>query len=102
MNDILSELWKSKEAWQMLLSKSTDIAGQAAMKSALLINGGAAVAILAFIGQIFNSLRNCEIIHSLKFSMIFLYLERCPQLLHLEQHTLHNLAGNQIEFVSVG
>jgi hypothetical protein len=37
MNDIVSELWKSKEAWQMLLSKATDAAGQAAMKSALLI-----------------------------------------------------------------
>ena len=71
MNDILAEQWKNQEAWRMLLSKTTDIAGQAAMKSALLINGGAAVAILAFIGQIFNSLGNCETIHSLKFSMIF-------------------------------
>ena len=64
------DAWKNEQTWQMHLSNATGIAGQAAMKSALLINGGAAVAILAFIGQIFNSSVNCDIVHSLKLSMI--------------------------------
>jgi hypothetical protein len=65
------EIWKTKNIWSIEFYKSGNMAGQAALKSAILINGGAAVALLAFIGGIFNASQNCEIITQLSNAMFY-------------------------------
>jgi hypothetical protein len=46
-------------------------AGQTALKSAILINGGAAVALLAFIGSLWSSSPSIKVVESLSSSMQF-------------------------------
>ena len=51
--------------------KAVNTAGQAALKSAILINGGAAIALLAFIGSIFKVSPDSEVITKLSPAMIY-------------------------------
>lgn len=61
--------WNIKHIWNMELFKSVITAGQAALKSAILINGGAAVALLAFIGGVFNISQNSGVMTKLSHAM---------------------------------
>lgn len=56
-------------AWRAEGFRSVNIAGQAAIKSAILINGGAAIALLAFIGSIYNASQSTEVATQLTYSM---------------------------------
>lgn len=47
--------WEAANAIESILMESAGKSGQVAMKSAILINGGAAVAMLAFIGHVLSS-----------------------------------------------
>lgn len=55
---------------QMEMLRATISVGQSALKSALLINGGAAVALLAFIGKIWGNAESVETIDALASSLI--------------------------------
>lgn len=46
---------KNEKQWQFELFRSTIVAGQSALRAAILINGGAAVALLAFIGNLWET-----------------------------------------------
>jgi len=46
------EVWKTRVSMSAEMLKATVEAGQTALKSAILINGGAAVAMLAFVGNV--------------------------------------------------
>jgi len=48
------EKWKTEMQHESIVYQQVNMQGQAAMKAALLINGGAAVAMLAFIGTAIN------------------------------------------------
>jgi len=61
--------WNAKNIWDMEMFKSVIIAGQAALKSAILINGGATVALLAFIGSVFKVSQNSEVVTKLSHAM---------------------------------
>jgi hypothetical protein len=52
------------------ISRTTNQAGQSALKSAILINGGGAVALLAFLGHIWNSHPSYPIVSGLSCSLI--------------------------------
>lgn len=84
MNDQEMEIWKAQHknqlaqynaeraaelAFETEMFKSVIIAGQAALKSAILINGGATVALLAFIGNIFEVSQNSEVVTKLSYAM---------------------------------
>lgn len=51
--------------------KVVNMAGQAAIKSAILINGGAAVALLAFTGHVFTTSQDSEVTAKLACAMAF-------------------------------
>lgn len=53
--------WEADNTTETELMKAAGTAGQVAMKSAILINGGAAVAMLAFIGHVLSSKVNIDI-----------------------------------------
>jgi hypothetical protein len=63
--------WNANNLWNMELFKSVIVSGQSALKSAILINGGAAVALLAFIGSIFAASEKREIIIKLAGAMSY-------------------------------
>jgi hypothetical protein len=63
--------WNTKNLWNMEMFKAGNVSGQAALKSAILINGGAAVALLAFIGSIFTASENREIVIKLAGAMSY-------------------------------
>ena len=84
MNDQEMEKWKAQHKNQLAqynaeraaelscdieMFKSVIIAGQAALKSAILINGGATVALLAFIGSVFKVSQNSEVVTKLSHAM---------------------------------
>ena len=46
--------YRVESAWQQEMFKSVIVASQVALKSAILINGGASVALLAFIGNLWS------------------------------------------------
>lgn len=84
MNDQETEEWKAQNKNRLAqynaeraaeltryteMFKSVIIAGQAALKSAILINGGAAVALLAFIGSVFKVSQNNEVVTTLSHAM---------------------------------
>jgi hypothetical protein len=50
--------------------RSVIIAGQTALKSSILINGGAAVALLAFLGKIWNIQSSGAVFNNLPFSLL--------------------------------
>ena len=59
------EKWKTDTQCSMIMYQQVNMQGQAAMKASLLINGGASVAMLAFIGTAMN--RGIDNILLLKF-----------------------------------
>lgn len=61
--------WNAINLWDMEMFKSVISAGQAALKSAILINGGAAIALLAFIGSVFTTTENRDVISMLALAM---------------------------------
>ena len=84
MNDQEMEKWKAQHKNQLAqynaeraaqlsrdieMFKSVIISGQAALKSAILINGGATVALLAFIGSVFKVSQNSEVVTKLSHAM---------------------------------
>jgi hypothetical protein len=50
--------------------RSTVAAAHVALKAALLINGGAAVAMLAFIGNVFRACRDTSLVPALSFALL--------------------------------
>lgn len=63
------EVCKIKNQRATVFYQQVNMQGQAAMKSALLINGGASVAMLAFIGTAINNDTNNALLLKLCFSM---------------------------------
>ena len=81
MNNQELEQWKAQfqsnlaqcaaeNALNLEMFKSVILAGQTALKSCTIMNGGAAVALLAFIGSIWNKSTDIKILKLLLFSMI--------------------------------
>ena len=64
------EVWKTDYQYSMIKYQQVNIQGQAAMKAALLINGGASVAMLAFIGTAMNNDTNSLLLSKLCSSML--------------------------------
>jgi len=64
------EKWKTDIQCSMIKYQQINMQGQAAMKAALLINGGASVAVLAFIGTAMNNDTNSLLLLKLCFSML--------------------------------
>jgi hypothetical protein len=64
------EKWKTDIQCSMIMYQQVNMQGQAAMKAALLINGGASVAVLAFIGTAMNNDANSLLLLKLCFSML--------------------------------
>lgn len=64
------EKWKTEMHHSAVVYQQVNMQGQAAMKAALLINGGASVAMLAFIGTAMNSDTNNVLLLKLCFSML--------------------------------
>jgi len=64
------EKWKIDTQCSMIKYQQVNMQGQAAMKAAFLINGGASVAVLAFIGTAMNNDTNSLLLLKLCFSMI--------------------------------
>lgn len=64
------EKWKTDTQCSMIMYQQVNMQGQAAMKAALLINGGASVAMLAFIGTAMNNDTNNPLLLKLCFSML--------------------------------
>ena len=86
MNDQEMEKWKAQHKNQLAqynaeraaelagdieMFKSIIIAGQASLKSAILINGGAAVALLAFTGHVFTTSQDSEVTAKLACAMAY-------------------------------
>jgi hypothetical protein len=65
------EYYRAVQQHKLEVFKTVTIAGQAALKSAILINGGGSVAILAFIGNILKTDDpiNAALVHSLGVSL---------------------------------
>jgi len=65
------EHYRAVQQHRLEVFKIVTNAGQAALKSAILINGGGSVAILAFIGNIFKTVDpiNASLVHSLGVSL---------------------------------
>ena len=63
--------YSAERAQDIELFKAVILSGQAALKSAILINGGAAVALLAFIGSVFKSSPNSVVITKLSCAMVY-------------------------------
>lgn len=57
--------------WNLEMLRAVITTGQSALKSALLINGAAAVALLAFIGNIWSSSKNPQTIAGIPSAMIY-------------------------------
>ncbi len=66
--------YDSENKWSLELFRSVILAGQTALKSAILINGGAAVALLAFIGSVWDKTTNPNVIKKLLISMVLFVL----------------------------
>ena len=64
------EKWKTEIQHNLVVYQEVNMQGQAAMKAALLINGGASVAILAFIGTAMNNSTESFLLLKLCFSML--------------------------------
>jgi hypothetical protein len=64
------EKWKTDTQCSMIMYQQVNMQGQAAMKAALLINGGASVAMLAFIGTAMNRGTDNILLLKLCFSML--------------------------------
>jgi len=64
------EKWKTDTQCSMIRYQQVNMQGQAAMKAALLINGGASVAVLAFIGTAMNNDTNSLLLLKLCSSML--------------------------------
>jgi len=63
--------WNAKNIWNIEMFKAVIMAGQAAIKSAILINGGAAVALLAFTGHVFTTSQDSEVTAKLACAMAY-------------------------------
>lgn len=81
MNNQELEQWKAQHqsnlaqyaaenALNQEMFKSVILAGQTALKSCVIMNGGAAVALLAFIGSVWNKSTDIEVLKLLLISMI--------------------------------
>jgi hypothetical protein len=64
------EKWKTDTQCSIIRYQQVNMQGQAAMKTALLINGGASVAMLAFIGTAMNNYTDNSLLLKLCFSML--------------------------------
>ena len=64
------DVWKTHRSIDMAVYNVVNAAGQSALKSAMLINGGAAVAMLAFIGTLINNPAHKILLGELSFSML--------------------------------
>ena len=62
--------YSAENAHQVEMFKSVILAGQNALKSVILINGGAAVAILAFVGSTWDKSANTNVGKKLLISMV--------------------------------
>ncbi len=63
-------VWENNQAFARTFFGATSSAGQGALKGMLLINGGASVAMLAFIGNIYNNIHSPELLHAISKSMM--------------------------------
>ena len=74
-NQSILAQYDAEQAQDRELFRSVITSGQAALKSAILINGGAVVALLAFIGGVFKNLSesssDSEVISKLSYAMIY-------------------------------
>ena len=64
------DIWKTHRSIDTAVYNVVNAAGQSALKSAMLINGGAAVAILAFIGTLINNPNYEALLQELLYSML--------------------------------
>jgi hypothetical protein len=64
------EWYKAQVNFDLEMFKSVIMAGQTALKTSFLINGGAAVALLAFIGNIWNKTQTIIVIKTLANSLV--------------------------------
>ena len=64
------EKWKTEMHHNAVVYQEVNMQGQAAMKAALLINGGASIAMLAFIGTAMNNYTESPLLLKLCFSML--------------------------------
>ena len=62
--------YDAQNAWELQMFKSVILAGQTALKSTILINGGAAVALLAFIGSVWDKTTDENVVRKLLISML--------------------------------
>ncbi|RBA25075.1 hypothetical protein [Herminiimonas fonticola] len=60
-------------AWNLEMLRSVIVAGQAALKSSLLINGAAAVALLAFIGNMVSSNKSSVVIGTAEALVFYVF-----------------------------
>jgi hypothetical protein len=63
------EWYKAQRQFDLEMFKSVIQSGQTALRASFLINGGAAIALLAFIGNIWNKTQNITVIKSLAISL---------------------------------
>jgi len=63
-------VWEVNQDLAKTLLEATSSAGQGALKGMLLINGGASVAMLAFIGNIYNNIHSLELLRAISKSMM--------------------------------
>jgi hypothetical protein len=68
------EIWKAKLLRSTAIYQNVNMQGQSAMKAALLINGGASVALLAFVGAAMGNIMNKCLLSTLCFSMLLFIL----------------------------
>lgn len=64
------EAWKAEQQVSMEMFRSVIASGQIALKTALLVNGGAAVALLAFIGNIWSKTQPLAVAKGLTLSLL--------------------------------
>ena len=68
------EKWKTDTQCSLVIYQQVNMQGQAAMKAALLINGGASIAMLAFIGTAMTNGTGNPLLSKLCFSMLMFTL----------------------------
>ncbi len=65
------DIWKTKTEGQRAYEGLVHHAGQSAMRTALIINGGSAVAMLAFIGSLYNGTLDKSLLKAMAHSLLY-------------------------------